>query len=330
MKSIIFFSAVFLFILSPAFAADKLPPPEKPSAVDKVPAPASGTSVLKTKFGDLQIFPADNPWNQDVSKLAVHPKSADYIKSIGADKSLHPDFGTVYQGNPNGIPYVVVDGKQAKVPIEFEYKDESDPGPYPVPSDAPIEGGADSKGDRHVLVLDYDNKKLYELFNSHKTDKGWKAGSGAVFDLTSNKLRTAGWTSADAAGLPIFPGLARYEEVCEQKEVRHALRFTVVKTQRAYVPPATHFASKSKDANLPPMGLRMRLKADFDISGFPECDQVILRGLKKYGMILADNGGDWFVSGAPHAKWNDDQLNALKKVKGKDCEAVATGALVTK
>lgn len=286
--------------------------------------------VLKTPHGDVAIFPADNPWNQPVDKLPVHAHSADYIASIGADKTLHPDFGTEYNGAPNGIPFCVVPPTQPKVKVTFEYADESDPGPYPVPPDAPIEGGEKSDGDRHVLVLDPKNNKLYELFAAHKTTDGWKAGSGAIFDLTTNKLRPAGWTSADAAGLPVFPGLARYDEAVEAGEIRHALRFTVRKTQRGYIAPATHFASRSNDAKLPPMGLRVRLKAGFDDSKAPKSAQAILKCLKTYGMILADNGGDWFISGAPNPKWNDDELRWLKKVKGSDLEAVETGKIVTK
>ncbi|HOX08024.1 MAG TPA: hypothetical protein PK280_16620 [Planctomycetota bacterium] len=302
----------------------------EPAAPVPSPAPAAGSGpVLKTRFGEVAVFPADNPWNQDVSKLPVHPNSADYIKSIGETKPLHPDFGTVYNGAPNGIPYVAVGPGQARVPVTFEYADESDKGPYPIPPDAPIEGGPKADGDRHVLVIDVPGKKLYELFSARPDGAGWKAGSGAIFDLTSNKLRPAGWTSADAAGLPVFPGLTRYEEVVEQKEVRHALRFTVKRTQRGYISPATHWASKSKDRKLPPMGLRVRLKADYDTTKFPPSARTILEGLKKYGMLLADNGGDWFISGAPHEKWSDDELNTLKRVKGSDLEAVDTGKLVT-
>lgn len=290
---------------------------------------ASRSPLLKTKFGDLEIFPPDNPWNQDVSQLPIHPLSREYLTSVGMDKNLHPDFGTVWDGNPNGIPFVVVARDQRKVPVEFEYTDESDPGPYPIPPDAPIEGGPKSQGDRHILVIDAQNKKLYELFSAYPKGAGWRAGSGAIFDLGSNKLRPAGWTSADAAGLPVFAGLARYDEVVEQGEIRHALRFTVKKTQRGYVPPATHFASRSNDRNLPPMGLRVRLRADYDITPFPKSAQVILKALKKYGMLLADNGGDWFISGSPNPKWNDDELRTLKKVKGRDLEAVSTGELIT-
>lgn len=286
---------------------------------------------VNASFGGKRLLPDDNPWNQDISKEPVDPNSANLIKSIGLNKPLHPDFGTTYQGAPNGIPYIIVSGDQKKVPVTFQYADESDPGPYPIPADAPIEGGPKSKGDRHILVVDRDTWKLYETFSSYADDKGgWKAGSGAVFDLKSNKLRPAGWTSADAAGLPILPGLVRYDEVIELKKIEHALRFTIVKSRRGYVFPATHFASPHKDANLPPMGMRVRLKADYDISKFPAEAQVILRALQKYGMIVADNGGDWFISGAPDPRWNDENLRALKKVKGSAFEVVKMGTVITK
>ncbi|PCJ59674.1 MAG: hypothetical protein COA79_09730 [Planctomycetota bacterium] len=287
-------------------------------------------TLLKTKYGTVQILPKKNPWNTNISKFKVHPNSKNFIKSIGANTSIHADFGTTWQGVPNGIPYVIVSSKQKKVPVKFQYADESDIGPYPIPKDAPIEGGSNGKGDRHIIMIDPKRKQLFELFHAFKTDKGWKAGSGAIFDLSSNALRPKGWTSADAAGLPIFPGLVRYEEVVIQKEITHALRFTVKKSQRGYILPATHFASKHKDKNLPPMGLRLRLKKEFDISKFPPTAQVILKALKKYGMYVADNGSDWFISGAPHPKWNDDHLNSLKKVKGNDFEVIYTGEIVTK
>ena len=281
-------------------------------------------------FGGKRLLPDDNPWNQDISKEPVDPNSDNLIKSIGLNKPLHPDFGTTYRGAPNGIPYVIVSGDQKKVPVTFRYADESDPGPYPIPADAPIEGGPKSKGDRHILVVDRDNWKLYETFSTYSDGaRGWKAGSGAIFDLKSNKLRPAGWTSADAAGLPILPGLVRYDEAVEQKKIEHALRFTIVKSRRGYVYPATHFASPHKDENLPPMGMRVRLKADYDITGFPPEAQVILRALQKYGMIVADNGGDWFISGAPDPRWNDDNLRTLKKVKGSSFEVVKMGKVVT-
>ena len=284
----------------------------------------------KIDLPNKRVFPVDNPWNQDISQQPVDPNSANLLASVGLNKSLHPDFGTVYNGAPSGIPYIVVSGKQPKVPVKFEYADESDPGPYPIPLDAPIEGGPNSQGDRHVLVIDRDNWKLYELFSSYRDGQGWKAGSGAIFDLSSNKLRPAGWTSADAAGLPVFPGLARYDEAVVKKAILHALRFTVVKSRRAYVSPARHFASSSNNPNLPPMGMRVRLKASVDLSGFPPSAKVILTALKRYGMILADNGGDWFVSGAPDPRWNDAELETLKRIKVHDFEVVKMESLITR
>lgn len=278
-----------------------------------------------------RLFPGDNPWNEDISGLAVDPNSANLIASIGLGTGLHPDFGTVWAGAPNGIPYVVVSGAQQKVPISFTaYGSESDPGPYPVPPDAPVEGGANGTGDRHVIVIDRDNWKLYELYSAYPVSGGasWRAAGGAVFDLNSNQLRPAGWTSADAAGLPIFPGLVRYDEVFEQREITHALRFTAQSTRRAYVYPARHFASSNTNPNLPPMGMRVRLKASFDISHFSPAMQVILKAMKKYGMMLADNGSNWYISGAPDPRWNDEELNTLKAIKGSDFEVVQMGTIV--
>ncbi|MBW3622627.1 MAG: hypothetical protein KY468_04375 [Armatimonadetes bacterium] len=274
-----------------------------------------------------RVLPPNNPWNTPIDKEPVDPKSAILISSIGRYKNLHPDFGANWDGGPFGIPYIVVSGNTPKVPVSFEYDDESDPGPYPIPLNAPIEGGPDSEGDRHVIVIDRDNWKLYELFNAWPQGRSWKAGSGAIFDLNSNKLRPDGWTSADAAGLPIFPGLVRYDEVVGQKEIPHALRFTVRRSRKAYVHPARHHASSHDDPLLPPMGMRVRLKANYDISGFPPSAQVILRALKKYGMILADNGGDWFVSGAPDPRWKDSEINTLKRLKGDDFEVVKMGPI---
>jgi hypothetical protein len=277
-------------------------------------------------------FPADNAWNRDISADPVDPNSATLIAACGsAATGLHPDFGTVWNGAPNGIPYVVVSGTQAKVPVSFYYADESDPGPYPIPPDAPVEGGPNGTGDRHVLVIDRDNWKLYELYDAHPVNGGasWTAGSGAVFDLASDALRPAGWTSADAAGLPIFPGLVRYDEVVEQKAVRHALRFTCPVTRRAYVAPARHWASSRTDPNLPPMGMRVRLKAGFDVSRFSPNLQVILNAMKTYGMLLADNGSAWYVSGAPDPRWSDDELAALRTVHASDFEVVRMDNVVT-
>lgn len=279
---------------------------------------------------DKPIFPADNPWNQDVSHLPVDPNSPALIAAMNPQRALHCDFGSVWQGTPIGIPYVVVPGSQPRVPVSFQYSDESDPGPYPIPPDAPIEGGPNSDGDRHVIVIDKDHWKLYETWDSHPDGKGgWRCGSGAIFDLASNVLRPAGWTSADAAGLPVFPGLVRYDEVAQQKEINHAIRFTLVHSRRAYVSPARHFASRLTDPNLPPMGMRVRLKASTDISGFSPAMQVLLRALKKYGLILADNGSDWFLSGAPDPRWKDDDLQTVRRLHGSDFEVVKMGEIVT-
>ena len=274
------------------------------------------------------LFPTDNPWNTRVDTLPVDANSAAYLASMGLTTGLHADFGTVWDGAPNGIPYICVTGTQKKVPVTFEYADESDPGPYPIPSNAPIEGGPSSDGDRHVLVLDVDDQLLYELYAAYpQADGSWRAGSGAIFDLGSNALRPDGWTSADAAGLPILPGLVRYDEAVTEGVIDHALRFTVARTQKAYIYPATHEASSSTDPDLPPMGLRVRLKAGFDISGFSPEVRVILQALKTYGMMVADNGSSWYVSGAPDPRWSDDDLHELGQVKGSDFEVVDTRAL---
>jgi hypothetical protein len=275
-------------------------------------------------------FPGDNPWNTPIDQAPVDPNSDALIASIGLTKGLHPDFGADYNGGPFGIPYVVVSGGTPGVTVSFDYADESDPGPYPIPRDAPIEGGSSSGGDRHVLVIDRDHWTLYELFAAHPVpgSNDWTAGSGAIFDLSSNALRPAGWTSADAAGLPIFPGLVRYDEAVEQGVILHALRFTVDTTRRAYVYPARHYASVDTGSNRPPMGMRVRLKAGFDISGFPPSARVILQALKTYGMMVADNGGDWFISGMPDPRWDDAELNTLKQVQGSNFEVVQMGAVV--
>ena len=275
------------------------------------------------------VLPEDNIWNTLVDGLPVDPNSDSYINTIGETSYVHPDFGTMWQGAPIGIPWISVPGDQAEVPVTFLYADESDPGPYPIPPDAPIEGGPASDGDRHVLVLDRDACILYEMFYAFPEQNGssWRAGSGAIFDLSSNALRPTGWTSADAAGLPILPGLVRFEEVMSG-EIRHALRFTVPETQKAFVWPARHHASNLIGSQYPPMGQRFRLRADYDLSGFSTEVQVILTALKKYGMMLADNGSALYISGVPDPRWSDDNLRELRQVTATDFEAVDVTALM--
>jgi hypothetical protein len=277
----------------------------------------------------LRPFPDDNAWNQDITQAPVDPLSDAILATIGVDRGLHPDFGSgEWEGAKIGIPYVVVSGAQPMVPVEFtEYGDESDAGPYPLPIGAPIESAPRTDADRHALVIDRDNWKLYELCYAFETETGWTAHCGAIFDLAAHPSRPVGWTSADAAGLPVFAGLVRYDEV-EAGEIRHALRFTVARTRRAYVPPASHWASRETSAVLPPMGMRVRLKADVDITGYPRHVQVILQCLKTYGMILADNGSNWFISGAPDDRWDDDALHTLKQIRGSDFEVLQMDGLV--
>jgi hypothetical protein len=287
-------------------------------------APASSAPVV----GGCQIFPADNPWNTDISHYPVDKNSANYIKSIPGN--LHPDFGDT---KGYGIPFNIVPANQTKVPVSFNYASSSNPGPYPIPPNAYIEGWPHPASDRHVLVLQQGTCTLYELFDafSHNGGKNWTAGSGAVFHLNSNELRPNGWTSADAAGLPILPALIKCEEV-QAGVINHALRFTVPSTQEGYIHPATHYASHSKDPNLPPMGMRVRLKASYDISGFDRVGRIILTAMKKYGMFVADAGaGSWYFQGQggpQESCWNNGQLNALKAVPGTAFEVVHTGPIL--
>jgi hypothetical protein len=292
-----------------------------------LPFPMPGGGTPNGGLEQCRVFPADNPWNQRVDSAPIHPRSAAYISTIGANGGdfLHPDFGG---DGAYGVPYVTVGGDQPRVPITFRaYGDESDPGPYPIPLDAPVEGGASSDGDRHVIAVDRERCRLYELYRAFRTTRGWAADSGAVFDLRSNALRPLGWTSADAAGLPIFAGLVRYDEVAAGR-ITHALRFTVTRTQRGYVLPATHFASSSSDPDLPPMGLRLRLRSDFDLSRFHGQARVVLRALREYGMIVADNGSNWYVTGAADPRWDDEDLRQLKSVPGTAFEVVDTGPVL--
>ena len=280
------------------------------------------------QIGTCTILPANNIWNTPVDQLPVSPNSSTYVNTIGPTNPVHPDFGSgTYNGGPIGIPYITVPGTQTKYPATFTYADESDPGPYAVPLNAPIEGGSQSTGDRHAISVDVDNCLLYELYAAYPQTSSWQAGSGAIFNLLSNALRTVTWTSADAAGLLILPGLARYDEIMSG-EIRHALRFTVPSTQRAYVWPARHYASSLTDPKYPPMGVRFRLRASFDISGYSATNQIILRALKKYGMMIADNGSAWFISGAPDSRWDNTDLHNLANVKGADFEVVDVSPLM--
>jgi hypothetical protein len=289
-------------------------------------APSTG-GVQNLPGTNCPVFPADNAWNQRVDRLPVAKNSAALVARIGVDNPVHPDFGTVYGGAPNGIPYAVVTNHTRRVPVSFQYASESDRRRYPLPRHVPIEGGARSSGDRHVIVVNKDTCTDYELFAAYPVNAGarWKAGSGAVFDLRSDKLRPAGWTSADAAGLPILAGLALYGEAASGA-IRHALRFTAPCTSAHYVYPARHEAG-SCGSGAPPMGLRVRLKAGVNISRLPRQARIVAQALKTYGMILADNGSPWFISGAPSRHWNDDALHQLDRLTGRDFDVVDTASL---
>jgi hypothetical protein len=271
------------------------------------------------------LFPANNPWHTRVDKLPVAANSTAMIAAIGANDSLVPSFGSGQRDHaPIGMPYNVVGKHQKRVRVTFQYR--SDKGPYPIPRNVRIQGGRSSTGDRHAIIVDRDRCKLYELWALYPAGRGWRAGSGAIWNLRSNHLRPDDLTSADAAGLPILPALVRYQEVA-QGAIRHALRFTAPRTRAAHVYPARHDASDSNDPSLPQMGLRLRLRAGFDVSSFPPQARVILVALKRYGMLLADNGEPWYVSGVPDPRWNNRQLDALSRVKGSDFEVVNTSSL---
>jgi hypothetical protein len=341
-------SSGFLLACGSGTSTAPVNPPVNPPTGNCVDGSKGYTGVAGTPpvIQGCSVFPADNPWNADVSNYCVDPNSGAYINSINQNKQyLHPDWGT----DPTyGIPYVVVPGTQPMVTVVFnQYPDESDPGSsgpnctttrtsgcYPIPPNAPVEGGVSSTGDRHVLTLLADstngNCTLYEVWEAVKdtNDNNWTAANGAVFNLRSDTLRPDGWTSADAAGLPILPGLARYDEVASGV-ITHALRLTVSQTQAGYIHPATHFASNSKDPSLPPMGLRLRLKASFDISSYTGQSKIILTALKKYGLIVADNGSSWYITGAPDSRWDDNDLEHIKQVPGSAFEVVATGPIQT-
>jgi hypothetical protein len=290
--------------------------------------PAAATSPTLPGAPGCPVFPPDNPWNQRVDRLPVAKNSAQLIARIGLDDPVHPDFGTVYNGAPNGIPYAIVSDQTRKVPVRFQYASESDGHDYPVPPKVPIEGGPKSSGDRHVIVVNRDTCTDYELYAAYPHAGGtrWTAGSGAIFNLRSDKLRPAGWTSADAAGLPILAGLAIYGQVAAGT-IDHALRFTAPCTGAHYVYPARHIAASCSGADAPPMGLRVRLKAGVSIAHLPYQARVVAQALKQYGMILADNGSPWYISGAPNPRWNDDALHQLDTLSGRDFQVVNTSSL---
>lgn len=288
--------------------------------------PADRVADPGPTVGGCAVFPSDNPWNRVVAAAPLRPDSAAIIAAIQSSGGtrLHPDFGE----NPAyGIPFVVVPPDQPLVPITYAaYGDESDPGPFPVPLDAPVEGGASATGDRHVIALRSGTCELFELYRAFRTGDGWTADSGARFDLSSNALRPLGWTSADAAGLPILAGLVRFDEVAAG-EIRHAIRVTFSRTQRGFVLPATHFASSRTDPALPPMGLRLRLRGSYDVTRLGGQARVIAEAMQRYGLIVADNGSNWFFQGAPSPGWDDDDLNQLKAISGWDFEVVDTGPI---
>jgi hypothetical protein len=297
------------------------------AAIAAVAATSSWGSPLPTAKS-CPVFPADNAWNQRVDALPVAAGSAETVAAIGPTKTMHADFGSgLWDGGPIGIPYVTVPGTQQRVPISFQYAGESDPGPYPIPANAPIEGGSQSTGDRHVLVVDRDRCRLWETFATYPNGDGtWRAGSGATWNLSSNALRPASWTSADAAGLPILPGLVRYDELAAGS-IDHAIRITLNRTDNRYVWPARHRAGAGDSTNAP-MGARLRLKASFDIRAYPQAAQVVLRALKKYGAIVADNGSSWYISGVPDPGFDNDALHTLQNVHGSDFEFVDASSLM--
>src|SRR5262245_34984775 len=292
------------------------------SSVIVIASLAARDASAQQMIGSCPVLPADNIWNTPVDTLPVLANSPSMVTTIGASRGFHADFGSgTWDGGPIGIPFITVSGAQAKFPSSFLYADESDPGPYAVPLNAPIEGGSGATGDRHAIALDTTNCILYELYRAFPQSSSWTADSGAIFDLKSNALRPSTWTSADAAGLPIMPGLVTYEEV-QSGDIKHAIRFTAPQTRREFVWPARHYASSLTGTQYPRMGERFRLKANFDITPFPPDVQVILRAMKKYGIMLADNGSAWFISGKPDPRWNDDNLHTLGQLLGSNFEAV--------
>lgn len=303
-------------------------PNKPPTGTDNTDDPSSSCTAKKADAETIAIFPADNAWNKDISASPVDPYNTQIIAGLGS-YTVKADFGSgLWEGSPIGIPYVVVCGSQEKIPVTFRgtsyddnYGDESDKGPYAIPLNAPIEGNG--TGDAHVIAVDKENKILYELYNASVNGNHWEASSGAIFDLKSNALRTEGWTSADAAGLPIFPGLVRYDEIAKG-EIDHPIRFTLTKpnVKPAYIAPARHKVNSTGGQYSLPFGARIRLKSSFDISSYSATNQIILKAMKKYGLILADIGSNLYITGAPDDRWNNDDLRQLGKVKGSDFEVV--------
>lgn len=288
----------------------------------------AGLAAMSTVAG-TPIFPPTNIWNTRVDHLPVDARSSLYIHTIGSTRRFHADFGSgLWQGGPIGIPYIVIPANQPRVPVTFTWPQESDPGPYPIPANAPIEGGPDSQGDRHILLVDAATARLYEVYNAWPNQDGsWRADAGAIYDLSSHGLRPAGWTSADAAGLPILPGLVRYEEAASEA-ITHAIRFTAPQTRNTYVWPARHQASSLTGVEYPPMGQRFRLKASVNITRFSPVPRAIARAMQTYGLILADNGGGWYASGVPDPRWDNDALHELDVLMGQDFEAVDCSRLM--
>jgi hypothetical protein len=308
---------------TPSGEPSTAPPAVARMAEQPAPSPSSTDPP-----GACAIFPPDNVWHADVSGLPVLANSATLVASIGTAAAVHADFGSgTWDGGPIGIPITTVPSGQATVPVSFQYRSESDAGPYPVPPNAAIEGGSASTGDRHVIVYDPAHCRDYELYDAHPSGGGWQAGSGAVFDLRGDALRPAGWTSADAAGLPILAGLVQYDEVAAG-HIDHAIRVTVPHSRDSYVWPARHAASSSSDMSLPPMGLRLRLKASVDIAGLPPQARVVARAMQQYGVIVADNGSAWYLSGAPDQRWSNNALHALGALHGADFEALDTSTIM--
>ena len=309
---------------APAFA----PAPQPiPVPAGQAPAPAANPGTpAASAIGGCPLMPANSFWHADISRLPVHPQSAAWVNSSGAGSWMHMDFGSgLWNGGPIGIPVTVTSGNVPPVPIAFQYHTESDAGPYPLPSWTAIEGGSGASGDRHAIVVDTSTCLSYELYNAHPGST-WLAGSGAIFNLTSNAMRPLGWTSADAAGLPILPGLVRYDEVAAGV-VDHAIRIAVPRTRNSYIWPASHQAGSSNDPNLPPMGAWFRLRADADLSGLSYQARVIAEAMQRHGLVVADNGAPWHVIGVPDERWNNQQLHELHRFVGANLEAVDASSI---